>query len=504
MFKGLESIVVELNALNFEFQILALSSLIILSIGLLRVSTKFGIPSLLIFLTIGMLAGSDGILKIWFNDADLTRKVGSIALAFILFSGGLETDWVKVKPILGKGISLGTLGVLLTCVFVALFAIFVMGFDPIIGFLLGAIVSSTDAAAVFNVLRTSNIGMRKGLTSLLELESGSNDPLAVLLTTSVLGFVGTSSPSWDTLAWTIFQQFSLGIILGLLLGYWIYRGMNRIKLDYEGLYPVLLSASVLFVYAATDLIGGNPFLAVYIAGIIIGNRSFVHKRSNVRFMDGIAWLMQIVMFLTLGLLVFPSKIPSVAALGIAFSVFLTVIARPAAVFLALTGFNVDWREKLLVSWVGLRGAAPIILATFPFAKQLPESEMIFHIVFFTVLTSLLLQGSTIPFAVRILGLEAALEQRASYPFEFENKDKSDTQLLEYIVPYGSASVGKFVYELDFPENSLITLIYRGDSHLVPTGKTKMEDGDVLLVLTPEGAEDKIREILSRMGDRKEA
>lgn len=219
-------------------------------------------------------------------------------------------------------------------------------------------------------------------------------------------------------------------------------------------------------------------------------------------MDGIGWLMQIVMFLTLGLLVFPSRIPPVAGIGIAFSIFLMLVARPISVFISLTGFGVDWKEKILISWVGLRGAAPIILATFPYAKQLPESEAIFHLVFFTVLTSLLLQGSTIPYVVRLLGLQAPLEQRASYPFEFENKEQSDTHLLEYIVPYGSASVGKFVYELDFPENSLITLIYRGDSHLVPTGKTKMEDGDVLLVLTPSGAEKQIREILSRMGERK--
>lgn len=490
--------------MEFEFTILALSGLIIVSIGLLRVSTKFGVPALLIFLSIGMFAGSDGVLGIPFSDAELARKVGSIALAYILFSGGLETDWNKVRPVLWMGISLGSFGVLLTCILVGLFSVYVLGFSPVVGFLLGAVVSSTDAAAVFNVLRTSNTGMRKGLTSLLELESGSNDPLAVLLTTTILGFVGNDSPSWGLLVWEIFKQFSLGILMGLLLGYWIYRGINRIKLDYEGLYPVLLSASVLFVFASTELIGGNAFLAVYIAGIVIGNRSFVHKRSNVRFMDGIGWLMQIVMFLTLGLLVFPSRIPPVFGMGLAFSIFLMLVARPISVCISLIGFGVDWKEKLLISWVGLRGAAPIILATFPYAKSLPESETIFHLVFFTVLTSLLLQGSTIPFVVRLLGLQAALEQRASYPFEFENKDQNDTQLLEYIVPYGSASVGKFVYELDFPENSLITLIYRGETHLVPTGKTKMEDGDVLLVLTPVGAEGEIREILSRMSDRKNA
>lgn len=484
--------------MKFELNIIALSSLIIISIVLLRISTKFGLPSLLIFLSIGMLAGSDGILGIPFTDADLAQKVGSIALAFILFSGGLETDWAKVRPILSKGISLGTIGVLLTCLLVGTFSVYILNFPPLVGFLLGAIVSSTDAAAVFNVLRTKSTGMKKELTSLLEFESGSNDPLAVLLTTTILGLIGANKPTIESILKVIFLQFTIGILSGVVFGYIIFRGMNRIKLDYEGLYPVLLSASILFVYSITEIMGGNPFLSVYIAGLILGNRSFVHKRSNVRFMDGIAWLMQIIMFLTLGLLVFPSKIPAVVGIGIAFSLFIMLVARPLAVFLSLIGSKISWREKVLISWVGLRGAAPIVLATFPFAMQLPESEMIFNLVFFTVLTSLLLQGVSIPYVVRILNLETPLEQRASYPFEFENKETNGTQLLEFIVPYGSSSVGKFVYELDFPENSLITLISRGDYYIVPTGKTKMEKGDVILVLTPPGAEKEIRQLLSKM------
>ncbi|PJZ68799.1 K+/H+ antiporter [Leptospira perolatii] len=484
--------------MDFEFGVFAIASLIILSIVLIRISTKVGVPSLILFLTIGMLAGSDGILGIEFSDADFTRKFGSIALAYILFSGGLETNWSKIRPILWRGLALGNLGVFLTCVILGLFSVYVLGFDPVIGFLLGAVVSSTDAAAVFNVLRTRNTGMKKGLTSLLELESGSNDPLAVLLTVSILDFVGTSAPNIPKLITNLLLQFVVGTASGLVLGYIIYRGINRIKLDYEGLYPVLLSASVVFIYSFTSIISGNPFIAVYIAGLIIGNQSFVHKRSNLRFMDGIAWLMQISMFLALGLLVFPSRIPPVIGIGIAFSIFLIFVARPLATFISLLGSGMDWKEKTLISWVGLRGAAPIILATFPYAKGLPESEMIFHIVFFIVLTSLLLQGTTVPWMVKTLGLEAPLEQRASYPFEFENKEQSDTQLLEFIVPYGSASVGKFVYELGFPENSLITMIYRGDTHIVPTGKTKLEDGDVILVLTQVNAEGAIREILSRM------
>ncbi|WP_078128117.1 potassium/proton antiporter [Leptospira alexanderi] len=484
--------------MEFEFGTLILSGLIILSIGLLRISTKFGVPSLLLFLVIGMAAGSDGLGGIEFDNPVLAKQVGSIALAYILFSGGLETEWLKIKPVLWKGIVLGNLGVLITGAVMGLFSVYVLGFSPIIGFLLGAVVSSTDAAAVFNVLRTRNTGMKKGLTSLLELESGSNDPLAVLLTVSILSLLGPRPPQIGELALHIFMQFSIGTVAGAIFGYAIYKGLNRIKLEYEGLYPVLISASVLFVYSATELIQGNPFLAVYIAGLVLGNQSFVHKRSNLRFLDGIAWLMQIIMFLTLGLLVYPSRIPPLFGTGIVFSLFLVFIARPIAVFVSLfrSGYNI--REKLLVSWIGLRGAAPIILATFPFAQGLAGSDKIFHLVFFTVLVSLLLQGTSVPQVVRWLGLDAPLEQRASYPFEFENREQSDSNLLEFIVPYGSNSAGKFVYSLNFPENSLITLIYRGDRHIVPTGKTTLEEGDVLLILTPKGSEGKIRDILSQM------
>ncbi|EQA63688.1 potassium/proton antiporter [Leptospira alexanderi] len=484
--------------MEFEFGTLILSGLIILSIGLLRISTKFGVPSLLLFLVIGMAAGSDGLGGIEFDNPVLAKQVGSIALAYILFSGGLETEWLKIKPVLWKGIVLGNLGVLITGAVMGLFSVYVLGFSPIIGFLLGAVVSSTDAAAVFNVLRTRNTGMKKGLTSLLELESGSNDPLAVLLTVSILSLLGPRPPQIGELALHIFMQFSIGTVAGVIFGYAIYKGLNRIKLEYEGLYPVLISASVLFVYSATELIQGNPFLAVYIAGLVLGNQSFVHKRSNLRFLDGIAWLMQIIMFLTLGLLVYPSRIPPLFGTGIVFSLFLVFVARPIAVFVSLfrSGYNI--REKLLVSWIGLRGAAPIILATFPFAQGLAGSDKIFHLVFFTVLVSLLLQGTSVPQVVRWLGLDAPLEQRASYPFEFENREQSDSNLLEFIVPYGSNSAGKFVYSLNFPENSLITLIYRGDRHIVPTGKTTLEEGDVLLILTPKGSEGKIRDILSQM------
>lgn len=465
----------------FDLSVLTIASLIITSIVMLRASARIGVPTLLIFLTLGMAAGSDG-LGIPFDDALLAQKVGVIALSFILFSGGLESDWPTIRPVLVPGILLGTVGIILTASLLGLFAIYVLKFPPIAGLLLGAVVSSTDAAAVFNVLRTKQIGLKGELKALLEFESGSNDTMAVILTVGFIGLMQTSDPDILYLIFTIIKQIVLGAAIGLSTGKGLQLLINALHLEYEGLYPVLLSSSILFIYAGTNIIGGNPFLAVYLAGLVLGNTTFVHKRSQIRFLDGIAWLMQIVMFLTLGLLVYPSRLVNYIVPGIAFSMFLMFAGRPLAVFLTLPSGRLNFREKLLISWVGLRGAAPIILATFPFAAGIKESDRIFHIVFFTVLTSLVLQGSTLPLVVKLLRLEAPLIRKASYPFEFENKEASHTRLQEFIVPYNSAATGKRIYELNMPEDSLITLIYRGESHIVPTGRTVLEPGDVILVL----------------------
>lgn len=466
----------------FDLTVLTIASLIIISIIMLRASSRIGVPTLLIFLTLGMLAGSDGPGGIPFDDAGLAQKVGVIALAFILFSGGLESDWPTIRPVLLPGALLGTVGIVLTASLLGLFAIYVLNFPPLAGMLLGAVVSSTDAAAVFNVLRTKQIGLKGELKALLEFESGSNDTMAVILTVGFIGLMQTPDHDIVDLIVTIFKQIVLGGVIGIVSGKLLQLLINGLRLDYEGLYPVLLSSSILFIYATTTLVGGNAFLAVYLAGLVLGNTTFVHKRSQIRFLDGIAWLMQIVMFLTLGLLVYPSRLVDYILPGIAFSLFLMMVARPFAVFLTLPFGKLNFREKLLTSWVGLRGAAPIILATFPFAAGIKESDQIFNIVFFTVLTSLILQGSTLPLAVKLLKLEAPLIRKASYPFEYENKEASNTRLQEFIVPYNSAATGKQIFELKMPEDSLITLIYRGESHLVPTGRTILEPGDVILVL----------------------
>ena len=480
---------------QFDLAILTIAILIILSIVFLRASSKIGMPALLIFLTIGMLAGSDAIGGIYFDDAALAQKVGIIALTFILFSGGLESDWSTIRPILLPGALLGTIGVIVTAAILALFAIFALGFPPLVGMLLGAVVSSTDAAAVFNVLRSRNIGLKGELQSLLEFESGSNDTMAVVLTVAIIGLFEKPDPDFLDLLLSVSQQLIVGAALGVVSGKLVQILINQLKLRYEGLHPVLLSASVLAIYSITNMVGGNPFLAVYLAGLVLGNLSYVHKRSQIRFMNGIAWLMQITMFLVLGLLVFPTRLPDFFVSGMLFSMFLMFVARPAAVFITWPFKTLSFREKSLISWVGLRGAAPIILATFPFAAGIAESNQIFNIVFFTVLTSLILQGPTLPLAVKVFKLSAPVVAKATYPFEYENKDSSEASLQEFIVPYNSAATGKPIFELGMPHDSLITLIYRGESHIVPTGSTILEAGDVILVLVTKS---NVKEVANRL------
>jgi potassium/hydrogen antiporter len=484
--------------MNFESILFIATLLIIISIILLKLTDKIGFPSLLIFLSIGMLAGSEGLVGLYFDDAILTQKIGIISLSYILFSGGLESDWRTIRPVLSIGSILGTLGVFLTAVAMGLFSIYVLGFSPLVGLLVGSVVSSTDAAAVFNILRTKDVGIKTNLQSIIEFESGSNDPMAVILTIGFLDLLKDPNMPYIQLFTDLVVQIGIGATLGVVFGKILFFAVNQIHLDYEGLYPVLLLAFVLLIYSVTDWVGGNPFLTIYLSGISLGNTNFVHKRSSIRFMNGISWLMQICMFLLLGLLVFPSKIFPILVSGILFSLFLIFVARPIAIFTSTLFTKLLFKEKLLLSWVGLRGAAPIILATFPFAAGVIESEQIFHIVFFTVCISLLLQGTTIPLMVRFLKLEQEpVLNKTSYPFEIENKGASDTRIEEYIVPYNSGVIGKCIFELNMPEDSLIALVLRGSSHIVPTGKTQLEGGDVLLVLVNQKNAKLIGQILSK-------
>lgn len=388
-----------------EYLLLGASILLLLSVVGSLASARTGVPALILFLVIGMMAGSDGPGGIQFDYPGVAQSLGVLALSFILFAGGYDTDWERTRPIVWKAVPLSTLGVVVTALLVGWFANLVLGFSWLEGLLLGSIVSSTDAAAVFAVLRSRGIRLRGHLKELLELESGSNDPMAVFLTTGMIGLLQDASRSWGDLIVMFLIQMTVGTIMGYGLGRVMVAIVDRIRLEYGGLYAVLSLSLVLFTYGITASAGGNGFLAVYLAGIHMGNSKFRHKRSLKGFHEGLAWLMQILMFLTLGLQVFPSHLVPVLGAGLLLSVFLMVIARPVATFGLLWFSGMSIREQALVAWVGLRGAVPIILATFPLVAGLPQADLIFHLVFFIVLTSVLLQGTSIPLVARWLGVD---------------------------------------------------------------------------------------------------
>ncbi|MBI4594938.1 MAG: potassium/proton antiporter [Candidatus Tectomicrobia bacterium] len=482
--------------INIETILAVAAILMLLSIIASKVSDKLGIPSLLLFLAIGMLAGSDGLGGINFDDPYLAQGLGVVALSFILFAGGLDTEWVRVRPSLWKGISLSTLGVLITASIVGWFATEVLGFSWLEGLLLGGVVSSTDAAAVFSVLRSKKVSLKGHLKPLLELEAGSNDPMAVLLTITFIGLLLNPGKSYVSLVPMIFLQLSLGAATGYAMGNGMIFLINYLKLGYEGLYPVLSMALVVLTYGATALLGGNGFLAVYIAGLVMGNRNFVHKRSMIRFHDGLVWLFQIAMFVVLGLLVFPSRLIFVTGTGLIVSMVLILVARPAGVFISTLFSGMSIRENLMISWVGLRGAVPIILATFPLLAGIPKLEMIFNIVFFVVITSALFQGPTIPMMARWLRVEAPLPERTVYPIAYEPTEKMKCDLVELEIPDNSPIVNKQLVEIGFPSGALIVLISRNNEFLIPDGRTVLQAGDRLLVLADKEILSAVRTILA--------
>ncbi|MCC6345985.1 MAG: potassium/proton antiporter [Nitrospirales bacterium] len=478
-----------------EHLLLGAGILLLLSITASKASGRLGVPALLLFLILGMLAGSDGPGGINFDDPYLTQLLGIVALSFILFAGGQDTDWDSIRPVLWRGMALATFGVFLTALLVGWFASAILDFSLLEGLLLGAIVSSTDAAAVFSVLRSRKVSLKKPLKPLLELESGSNDPMAVLLTVALISLLNRQESSYLSLVPAGFFQMALGAAMGYMTGRGMVYLINNIKLEYDGLYPVLSLSFVLFTYGLTTALKGNGFLAVYIAGLVMGNRKFIHKKSLLRFHDGLAWLMQIAMFLTLGLLVFPSRLVHVLGAGLLVSAFLMLVARPLGVFLTLLPFRMGSREKIMVSWVGLRGAVPIILATFPLLAGIPRADTIFDIVFFIVLTSALLQGTTIPLFARKLGVDAPLVAPSTVPLECEPTGKMHCDLAEVEVPPAAAVSGKQLVDIKLPEGALIVLIGREGEFFVPGGGTVVRPGDTLLLLADRDVLAKVRALV---------
>ena len=390
---------------SIELLIIIFSALVILSILTIKLSVRLGIPSLTLFLVIGMLAGSDGVGGLYFDNPALVQTLGVIALVLILFSGGLDTEWTGVRPVLWNGLSLSTIGVVLTALLVGWFVSWVQGFSFLEGLLLGAIVASTDAAAVFMVLRARNVKLPRPLAHLLELESGSNDPMAVVLTVALIQLMSNPSTNlWDLL-WFFVVQMTVGAVAGVAMGELIRWTLNTLKLELRGIYPVLSVAFALLTYGLTAELHGSGFLAVYLAGLFMRRHSVVHQKNLVQFHEGLAWLMQITMFLILGLQVFPARLIPIAGVGLLVSLFLIFIARPFSVYTSLALSRLSLREQTLVAWVGLRGVVPIVLATFPVLAGIQKADTIFHLVFFIALTSVVLQGPPIPWMTRVLRLD---------------------------------------------------------------------------------------------------
>ena len=492
------------NYMNLTTENILLVGSILLFISIIggKTSYKFGVPTLILFLAIGMLAGSEGIGRINFDDPKLAQLIGIISLNFILFSGGLDTNWTSVKPILWQGISLSTLGVLFTAVLSGTFIWLITDFTIYESLLLGSIVSSTDAAAVFSILRSKSLALKKNLRATLELESGSNDPMAYVLTIAFLSLIVNKDLSFYSIIPLFLMQMVIGGVAGLVFGKLSKIIINKIKLDYEGLYPVLVIALMFITFSATDFVGGNGFLAVYICAVYLSNKDLIHKKTILKVYDGLAWLMQIVLFLTLGLLVFPTHIIPVIGIGLLISLFLMIVARPIGVFACLLPFKMQNRRRLYISWVGLRGAVPIVFATYPLLAGIEKADMIFNIVFFISLTSVLLQGTTLTKVAKWLHVSIPEKAKPLEPTEVFMSEHPKTVMKEIEISIDSFTVGKKIVDLAFPKAAIIALIKRDDKYITPNGSTVIEAGDILVVLssTQEGINEVYKSLAITQGE----
>ena len=471
--------------LTIENIVLVGSILLFISIVVGKTSYKFGVPTLILFLAIGMLAGSDGIGGIRFDDPKIAQFIGIVSLNFILFSGGLDTNWDAVKPIIKEGLVLSTLGVLLTALTLGIFVWFITDFTIYESMLLGSIVSSTDAAAVFSILRSKSLALKTNLRPTLELESGSNDPMAYVLTLAFLTLVVHQDQSIFSIIPLFLQQMILGGAAGFGFGKLSKYMINSIKLDFEGLYPVLAISLMFITFSATDFVGGNGFLAIYICAVYLGNQDLIHKKTILKMFDGLAWLMQIVLFLTLGLLVFPSQIIPYIGIGLLISLFLIIVARPISVFLSLIFFKMRMKRRFYISWVGLRGAVPIVFATYPLLAGIDKAHMIFNIVFFISVTSILIQGTTLSIVAKWLGVAIPEKAKKLTTTDLLFSENPKTIMREITVGTDCYAANKKIVELGFPKNAIIAMIKRGDKYITPNGSTEIKSDDTLIVLADQ-------------------
>lgn len=476
--------------MQIELLLLIFSLLFIASILAEKVGSRFGVPALLLFLAVGMFFGSDG-MGVQFDNIKVAQMIGTIALCIILFSGGLNTKVGDIRPVLGAGISLATIGVLIMALCTGVVIYLVGGKELNISLmlclLLAATMSSTDSASVFSILRGRGVRLKHNLRPTLELESGANDPMAYVLT---LTFITLSqqggNPDWGGAVLMLLAQLAIGFVVGLLLGRMLVWSVNRLNMGNAAFYPLLVMTGSFFVFAVTYYLRGNSFLAVYVAGLVMGNSKFVHKRSTSNFFDGITWLSQLCMFLTLGLLVNPSELKAVVVPGLIISLVMIFVTRPLSVFLVLAPFKkYTYKDRVFVSWVGLRGAVPIIFAILCRASGVEHSQDMFNIVFFCTLVSLVLQGTFLPVMARWLGVAdpPPPEPSVSSSFDIDFPEEIKSTASEIEITDAMLKQGCRLMDMSLPEKTLAIMVRRGDNYFVPTGQTVLHRGDRMMVLS---------------------
>ncbi len=474
-----------------EYFILISSSLIILGLILSKASFRIGLPTLLLFLGMGMLAGKDG-LGISFNDPRYAQFIGVVALTVILFSGGMDTDFKEIRPRLKEGLSLATFGVLLTTLLTGSFIYLIFQVLPC-GFKLGylqsllcaAVMSSTDSASVFSILRSKDVTLKQNLRPVLELESGSNDPMAYMLTIILIQFIQFGELSFWQGASLLLLQFAVGSLVGIALGYTTVWVVNKINIPTPSLYPILVLGFAGLIYSVSAHLQGNGYLAVYIAGLIVGNKRLHYKKNIMGFFDGFTWLWQLVIFLSLGLLVTPSHLVDIALPAILIGLFLIFFGRPIATHLTLLPLASDLRMRArhYIAWIGLRGAAPIIFATYPLMTHVPNAVEIFNVVFFITLLSLVIQGSSAIYVAEKLQLVG--EPEVKRVFDVDLPDEIKTSLSEIVVTKEILQTGLTLAEIPLPQKTLAIMVLRDEHYFVPSGDTQLKEDDHILLLSDD-------------------
>lgn len=458
---------------------LLLTAIVIFAcVFLYKISNKLGIPMLLAFILLGMFFGSDGIVKIPFNNYVFAQQICSVALIFIMFYGGFSTKWSKAKPIALKAIMLSTIGVFLTAALTGVFCYFVLHFALLESFLIGAVISSTDAASVFSILRSKRLNLKYNTASLLEVESGSNDPCSYMLTAIILAAMSNAAKG-ISIVYLVFAQIIFGILFGIVISWVAMFIMKKFRFTAPGFDAIFVLAVALLAYAVPTTLGGNGYLSTYIVGIVLGNSPIKNKKSLVNFFDGVTGLMQMLIFFLLGLLSFPSQLPDVALSALWIALFITFVARPLSVFCLLSPFGSRWNQQLFVSWSGLRGAASIVFAIMAIISPVYTSTDVFHIVFGIVLFSILLQGSMIPIVAKKLDMidtnENVLKTFTDYTEEVP------VQFIQFTISENHPWVQKTVREIPFPPGTLLVLLQRENESIVPKGNTKLMSGDILVL-----------------------